>query len=497
MAARKKKATRGSKKTVQRRKTTRRKKASKGRSRRSRKRAAPSRIAPAAPGIVSFEVVVRPEANQESIFAEDALATVSNLDQFRRPHRKSVLVARKLQKNRVTVHHVGDFSISASCPTSHFEKFFGTKISDVRPPSAAKAPPGYTFRAPEAGARWQLPSADGLDGLIDRAYVQHPPILFAGERPIPPFWNDKFRLRVATDVAQIMSATDVHRSGLTGNGVRVAMPDTGFYYHPYFEEQGYNFLAVTAPDTTDHTSDDHGHGTGECANLFATAPGINFLGVKMGNTTLAFKTAVDLRPRVMTNSWGYSVDLPGTSMPNWLKPLYLAVLDAVARGITVCFSAGNGHFGFPGSMREVVSVGGVYVDEGLNYKATPYASGFDSTWFPGRRTPDVCGLVGLPPTADYIALPVQDGAALEKEEGWGAFSGTSAASPMVAGICALLLEADPSLNPAEVKNLLLYTARDITAGQNAHGKPAAPGPDGATGYGLAGAARAVRAVGLG
>lgn len=291
----------------------------------------------------------------------------------------------------------------------------------------------------------------------------------------------------------------MHQRGITGKGVRVAMPDTGFYHHPYFKEQGYNFLAVTAPDALDHTSDANGHGTGECANLFATAPGINFVGVKMGgNTTLAFKTGADLRPNVMTNSWGYSLDTPGSTMPNWLKPLWLAVLDAVSKGIIVCFSAGNGHFAFPGSMPEVISVGGVIVTDALLYSATTYTSGFNSTWFPGRRTPDVCGLCGEVPTADYIVLPVQRGAALEKvvagQRGWGAFSGTSASSPMVAGVCALLKQADPSLTPDQARYILQYTARDIVVGTNAHGNVAGPGPDGATGYGLVDAERAIEVV---
>jgi hypothetical protein len=75
------------------------------------------------------------------------------------------------------------------------------------------------------------------------------------------------------------------------------MPDSGFYHHPYFVAQKYNFLSVTAPDNCDHTTDYVGHGTGECANLFATAQGINFIGIKMGswqyndasNATLAIK----------------------------------------------------------------------------------------------------------------------------------------------------------------------------------------------------------------
>jgi subtilisin family serine protease len=196
----------------------------------------------------------------------------------------------------------------------------------------------------------------------------------------------------------------------------------------------------------------------------------------------------------MTNSWGYHVDLPGTTMPNFLKPLYLAVLSAVAQGVVVCFSAGNGHRGFPGNMPEVISAGGVIVDENLSYSATRYASGFMSTWFPGRRVPDVCGLCGELPSADYIVLPVQSGALLEKQDGWGAFSGTSACSPMVAGVCALLKEVDPTLTLDQIRNILAFTARDIVKGVGANGAFAGPGPDGATGFGLADAERAINVV---
>lgn len=443
---------------------------------------------------VNLEVAVTPLEGSRSMFDPNAFPDVRNLDAFRADPARSVEVARKLLNQGFTVTHIGKFTISAACPAEKFEAFFSTKITEHAPPEPELAPAGYMMRAPEKGAPWEIPAVDDLNRLIERAYIQHDPIMFAGERPVPPFWNDKFRLRVPNDVAQIMNATPVHRQGVTGQGVRVVMADTGFYHHPYFVEQGYNFLAVTAPDALDHTSDSNGHGTGECANLFATASGINFIGVKMNNPTLAIKTAVDLRPQIMTNSWGYSVDRPGTSMPNWLKPLYLAVLDAVAQGITVCFSAGNGHFGFPGSMPEVISVGGVVVDDKLAYSATDYSSGFKSTWFPGRETPDVCGLCGTLPTADYIVLPVQANAGSERQDGWGAFSGTSAASPMVAGVCALLKQADPSLGPVEIKNLLKFTARDITVGTNAHGRQAGPGPDGATGYGLVDAARAYAAI---
>ena len=444
--------------------------------------------------VVNFEVVTRADdGDKRSIFAPEAVPAIGNLDAYRANRERSILAARKLANNGVTISDIGDFSISASCPAGRFEALFGTKLSEQELRDPELLPEGYRFLAASEDAPWTLPAADGLDQLIENAYTQADPVYFAGERPMPPLWTDKFRLRVPGDIAQIMNASSVHRRGITGKGIRVAMPDSGFYHHPYFQKQGYNFLAVTAPDVTDHTSDSSGHGTGECANLFATAPRINFIGVKAGNSTLAFKTAVALRPQVLTNSWGFHVDFPQTQMPNWLKPLHLAILDAVAQGIVVCFSAGNGHLAFPANMPEVIAVGGVHVDKDLNYEASDYASSFVSNWFPGRRVPDICGLVGMRPTADYIVLPVQDSAGLEKQDGWGAFSGTSAACPMVAGVCALLKEADPSLTPDQVRSLLQFTARDITQGQSAY-HPAGLGPDLATGFGLVNAARAIEAI---
>ena len=55
-------------------------------------------------------------------------------------------------------------------------------------------------------------------------------------------------------------------------------------------------------------------------------------------------------------------------------------------------------------------------------------------------------------------------------------------------------EVDSALTPEEIKNVLEYTARDITAGKNAHNKAAKPGPDEATGFGLVDAARAIEVI---
>ena len=106
--------------------------------------------------------------------------------------------------------------------------------------------------------------------------------------------------------------------------------------------------------------------------------------------------------------------------------------------------------------------------------------------------------VGLLPHADYIMLPVPPGEEIDRDnashdqtpqnDGWAVFSGTSAAAPQLAGVCALLLEKNSNLKPADIKAILRRTAREITAGHanpvsdpNGAGETAAAG---ATGTGL-------------
>src|SRR5262249_29435730 len=159
-------------------------------------------------------------------------------------------------------------------------------------------------------------------------------------------------------------------------------------------------------------------------------------------------------PQVISCSWGFH--LPGvTVLPLPLVPLRLRILATVAAGVTVVFSAGNGHVAFPAMMPEVIAAGGVFVDQAANMRASSYASSFSSLTFPGRRVPDFCGLVGMPPHAMYIMLPIPAGSNIDTSFGgtpfpnkdetttndaWGVFSGTSAAAPQVAGVCALLLQ---------------------------------------------------------
>jgi subtilisin family serine protease len=111
-------------------------------------------------------------------------------------------------------------------------------------------------------------------------------------------------------------------------------------------------------------------------------------------------------------------------------------------------------------------------------------------------------------------LPVEPGDAIDEEnsaagtafpfgdetapdDGWAAFSGTSAAAPQLAGTAALIKQVAPDITPAAVKEVLAVTARDVVIGMcspvpDIHGGlPAGPGDDDATGPGLVDAWSAV------
>ena len=332
--------------------------------------------------------------------------------------------------------------------------------------------------------------------------------------PLKSYWH----LDVPAGVSLGCNADKAHRTGITGKGVKVAMVDSGWYKHPFFVGRGYNAAPVVlGPATANPLKDESGHGTGESANIFAVAPDVQLLPVKINfvNSIGAFNAAVGLNPDIITCSWGSDKRFGPLSAAD--MALATAISAAVASGITVIFSAGNGHWGFPGQHPDVISAGGVFMNVDESLRASDYSSGFMSNIYPNRRVPDLSGLVGMRPKAIYIMLPVEPGDDIDSlpwnhpsgrglqggthpngdetanNDGWGAFSGTSAAAPQLAGAAALIKQACSKLKPADIKDILRKTARDVTTGSshpNTTGTTAV-GPDTATGDGLVDAYKAV------
>lgn len=319
-------------------------------------------------------------------------------------------------------------------------------------------------------------------------------------------------LKVPGDIVSALNAKSVHTGGNRGQGVRAAMIDSGFHWsHPYFVANGYN-VEVALPRGSDR--DANGHGTGESANFLAIAPKAKLYGLSMDDAVVAFATCrQQLGVQLITNSWGSATPTEGpmSSLGTFWRNVLAEIALCVRSGIIVLFSGGNGQMSVTASSPDTISVGGVFKAADGSLKASDYASSFDSFRFQNHpvkaevHVPEVCGLCGMQPKAIYIALPIPPGSEIDrafgggtyptgdetgKSDGWGVFSGTSAACPMVAGVVALILKKYPNATLAEVRQRL-YKATDVTAGSSFHGQPAGPGYDAATGYGLVDAAKAL------
>jgi subtilisin family serine protease len=99
--------------------------------------------------------------------------------------------------------------------------------------------------------------------------------------------------------------------------------------------------------------------------------------------------------------------------------------------------------------------------------------------------PDICAPGPWSYSTDRLGKKgYNDGSSLRDADYEPVFTGTSSATPKVAGIVALMLSANPSLTPSQVKGILRKTADDIDR----------PGVDDKTGAGRVNALKAVRSA---
>ena len=139
----------------------------------------------------------------------------------------------------------------------------------------------------------------------------------------------------------------------------------------------------------------------------------------------------------------YNVECPGNCPPPWLHPDQVNLISGGTSAV-ICVGAtdsNDAHCGFS-SVGPVTWASGSLVGD---YNDYPYQNGDASQ--PGLIRPDISA-----PGKNVTSLNYQTGS------GYVAYDGTSMATPCVSGVLALLLEASPSLSPAELDSILELTA---------------------------------------
>lgn len=172
-------------------------------------------------------------------------------------------------------------------------------------------------------------------------------------------------------------------------------------------------------------------------------------------------------PDVISCSW-QDPTVSGTAQ---CTSIYVSTLNAVeAAGIAVCFSAGNSGSGAstitpPKNINtDSVNVFAVGAVDG-NTAGYPVAS-FSS------RGPSICGGSGTLLIKPEVSAPGVNVRSCRPGNTYGTSSGTSMASPHVAGAVALLKQVAPNMTGKQIKAILFSTATDLGAAgeDNNYGK---------------------------
>ena len=283
----------------------------------------------------------------------------------------------------------------------------------------------------------------------------------------------------------------LHDLGLSGEGVLVALFDTGFDLDHVAFDSLRTRVEAQRVFLEDHMGGSgfpfHPHGTQVLSTIGGYAPG-QLVGPAYGaryllasTEAVAFENEIEedwwvaavewadsLGVDVISSSLGYLDWYTYEDMDGETAMITRAASMAADRGIVVVNAMGNQggesyeKMAAPADAERVISVGGVDA-AGRRAEFSSIGPTFD-----GRIKPDVMAMgQGV-----YIVDP-------SSMEGYTRGNGTSFATPLVAGVAALLLEAYPHWTPEKVQSVLRRTAGQAAA------------PDTLNGYGIVRAADAL------
>ena len=266
----------------------------------------------------------------------------------------------------------------------------------------------------------------------------------------------------------------------TGQGVIVGVNDDGVDYN-------HSDLAANYDTSLDYDSrggdndamaeGSDAHGTSVAGLIAAGNNGFGTVGVAYDATVTGFRMGFgwdgsfaqeianlerQVNVDVSNNSWGYGGYFYDNFDTSTFAAMGTAVENAVSQGrgglgTNILFAAGNSRTGGQDanyhsytSSRYTITVAAVSHTGDISYYSTPGAP----------------VLVGAPSSSNGGGIWTTDrvgSAGYSGDDYTGSFGGTSAATPITAGVVALMLEANPNLGYRDVQEILAYSARQVDA----------------------------------
>lgn len=294
--------------------------------------------------------------------------------------------------------------------------------------------------------------------------------------------------------ARVIEATETWGVlNMTGTGSKVAVLDSGIDKdHPALQGK------VVAEDSTVpgegvDVPGDHGtHVAGIVASQDSLRRGIahgaELINVKVltaggsGDHTwveAGMQRAFELGADIVNMSLGWSHIYHGWECPDGFCSLCRAAQALVDLGVVVVVAAGNENndrmppppdgdtnLRCPGQCRGVITVGGVQKDLAMYNRSSLGPPSYSDGWVRNIHFP-FCLNINLPfPGEPWVTKPdlAAPGVGISStilNNAWASFTGTSMASPHVAGVAALMLQKHPGMPPQSVKNILVHTAYEL------------------------------------
>ena len=296
--------------------------------------------------------------------------------------------------------------------------------------------------------------------------------------------------------ATVAGADALHRHGITGRGVTVAVLDSGLWEHESLANNttGESRILARYDAITNiagrEAYDESGHGTHMTSviahngpTLIEGKPSGTFKGIAPDVDLVVIKAfdvegQGDLLDIVRGIQWAvdnrekYNIrilNLSFAARPRWdywQDPINQAVMRAWASGITVVAAAGNEGpgdmtIGSPGNLPYIITVGAITDSWTIDSRDDDYIPDFSSR----GPTPNAHIKPDIVAPGGHITGVTRPGSTLTRENpeyilrsGEFVMTGSSQASALVSGIVALLLQLEPELSPDDVKCKLTSSA---------------------------------------